>query len=35
VTRAGATPITGRIVLGVVRRNGAPEIELIATEPRA
>ncbi|HMJ33536.1 MAG TPA: serine/threonine-protein kinase [Baekduia sp.] len=35
VTRDGAAPITGRIVLGVVRRNGKPAIDLIATEPRA
>jgi serine/threonine-protein kinase len=35
VTRDGAAPITGRIVLGVVRRNGKAAIDLIATEPRA
>jgi hypothetical protein len=35
VTRAGAPPITGRIVFGVVRRSGKPAIQLIATEPRA
>jgi serine/threonine-protein kinase len=34
VTRSGAGPITGRIVLGIVRRNGRPAIDLIATEPR-
>ncbi|MDX6727384.1 MAG: hypothetical protein QOK49_2189 [Baekduia sp.] len=34
VTRTGAGPITGRIVLGVVRRDGHPAIDLIATEPR-
>ena len=35
VTRNGAPPITGRIVFGVVRRDGKPAIDLIATEPRA
>jgi hypothetical protein len=35
VTRANAPPITGRIVFGVVRRDGKPAIDLIATEPRA
>jgi serine/threonine-protein kinase len=35
VTRDGATPITGRLVLAIVRRNGKPAIDLIATEPRA
>jgi serine/threonine-protein kinase len=35
VTREGAPPITGRIVFGVVRRDGKPAIDLIATEPRA
>jgi predicted Ser/Thr protein kinase len=35
VTRDGAPPITGRIVFGVVRRDGKPAIDLIATEPRA
>ncbi|HEX5923683.1 MAG TPA: hypothetical protein VFY45_07610, partial [Baekduia sp.] len=35
VTRHGAPPITGRIVFGVVRRDGKPAIDLIATEPRA
>jgi hypothetical protein len=34
VTRTGAGPITGRIVLLVVRRDGRPAIDLIATEPR-
>jgi hypothetical protein len=35
VTRDGAPPITGRIVFGIVRRDGKPAIDLIATEPRA
>jgi serine/threonine-protein kinase len=35
VTRAGAAPITGRLVLGMVRRDGRPTIDLIVTEPRA
>jgi Protein kinase domain len=35
VTRGGAPPITGRIVFGVIRRDGKPAIDLIATEPRA
>ncbi|WCB96545.1 serine-threonine kinase [Baekduia alba] len=35
VTRDGAPPITGRIVFGVIRRDGRPSIDLIATEPRA
>ncbi|HEY6761139.1 MAG TPA: protein kinase [Baekduia sp.] len=35
VTRTGAPPITGRITFAVVRRDGKPEIALIATEPRA
>jgi serine/threonine-protein kinase len=35
VTRQGAAPITGRIVFGVIRRDGEPRIDLIATEPRA
>ena len=35
VTRGGAAPITGRIVFGVIRRDGKPAIDLIATEPRA
>jgi serine/threonine-protein kinase len=34
VSRQGAGPITGRLVLGVVRRGGRPVIDLIATEPR-
>jgi hypothetical protein len=34
VTRDGAAPVTGRIVLGVVRRDGKPVIDLIASEPR-
>ena len=34
VTRSGASPITGRLVLGVIRRDGKPKIDLIATEPR-
>jgi serine/threonine-protein kinase len=35
VTRDGAPSITGRIVFGVIRRDGRPAIDLIATEPRA
>jgi serine/threonine-protein kinase len=35
VTRDGAPPITGRIVFGVIRRDGKAAIDLIATEPRA
>jgi serine/threonine-protein kinase len=35
VARAGAPPITGRIVFVVVRRSGTPAIAMIATEPRA
>jgi hypothetical protein len=35
VTATGAAPLTGRIVLGVVRRDGKATIDLIATEPRA
>jgi hypothetical protein len=35
VTSAGAAPLTGRIVFGVVRRDGKATIDLIATEPRA
>jgi serine/threonine-protein kinase len=35
VTRGGAAPITGRIVFGMVRRDGKASIDLIATEPRA
>jgi hypothetical protein len=34
VTRTGAPPITGRIIFGMVRRDGSPRIQLIATEPR-
>jgi hypothetical protein len=34
VTRQGAAPITGRLVLGIVRRNGKPAIDLVVTEPR-
>jgi Protein kinase domain len=34
VTRRGRPPIAGRLVLGVVRREGDPRIDLIATEPR-
>jgi hypothetical protein len=34
VTRAGAPPITGRIIFAMVRRDGSPRISLIATEPR-
>ena len=34
VTRKGAPPITGKLVLGVVRRDGKVAIRLIATEPR-
>ncbi|HEV7752338.1 MAG TPA: serine/threonine-protein kinase [Baekduia sp.] len=35
VTRDGAAPITGRLVLAVVRRDGKPAIDLILSEPRA
>jgi Protein kinase domain len=35
VTRKGAPPITGKLVLGVVRLDGRAVIDLIATEPRA
>ena len=35
VTYGGAAPITGRIVFGMVRRDGKAAIDLIATEPRA
>jgi Protein kinase domain/Domain of unknown function (DUF4440) len=35
VTRSGRPPIVGSVVLGVVRRNGAARIGLIAAEPRA
>jgi serine/threonine-protein kinase len=34
VTRKGLVPLGGRVVLGVVRRDGEPRIDLIATEPR-
>jgi serine/threonine-protein kinase len=34
VTRRGAGPVTGRLVLLMVRRGGEPRIDLIATEPR-
>jgi len=34
VTRRGLVPLTGRVVLGVVRRDGKPRIDLIASEPR-
>jgi serine/threonine-protein kinase len=34
VRRGNAAPITGRIVFLVVRRDGEPRIDLIATEPR-
>jgi serine/threonine-protein kinase len=33
VIRRGAPPIAGRTVFGVVRRDGAPRIALIAAEP--
>lgn len=35
VTRAGAAPITGKIIFGMVRRDGSARIALIATEPRS
>ena len=35
VLRRGRPPITGRVVLGVERRRGRPQVRLIATEPRA
>ena len=35
VTRDGRPPITGRLVLAVVRERGRPRIELIAAEPRS
>ena len=35
VIRSNGPSITGRIVLGVVRRDGKPRIRLIAAEPRA
>jgi protein kinase-like protein len=34
VTRKGLAPLTGRVVLGVVRRDGKPRIALITSEPR-
>jgi hypothetical protein len=34
VTRRGLVPLTGRVVLGVVRRDGEPRIALITSEPR-
>ena len=34
VVRQGRPPITGRVVLGVERRDGEPRVRLIATEPR-
>src|SRR4051794_38284615 len=34
VTRRGLAPLTGRVVLGVVRRDGEPRIALITSEPR-
>jgi len=34
VTRRGIAPLAGRVVLGVVRFDGEPRIDLIATEPR-
>jgi serine/threonine-protein kinase len=34
VTRRGLVPLTGRVVLGVVRRDGEPRIDLITSEPR-
>jgi hypothetical protein len=35
VTRRGAPPITGKLTLAVIRRDGKAAIDLIATEPRA
>jgi serine/threonine-protein kinase len=35
VTRRGAPPLTGRIFLGIVRRDGRAQIQQIATEPRS
>jgi hypothetical protein len=35
VVRTGRPPITGRVVLGVARIDGRPQIRLIATEPRS
>jgi hypothetical protein len=34
VRRRGLVPLTGRVVLGVVRRDGEPRIDLITSEPR-
>ena len=34
VIRRGRGPLTGRLVLGVIRWRGEPRIDLIATEPR-
>jgi Protein kinase domain len=34
VRRRGRPALSGRVVLGVVRRDGEPRIDLIATEPR-
>ena len=34
VTRRGLVALNGRVVLGVVRREGEPRIDLIATEAR-
>jgi hypothetical protein len=34
VTRRGSAALAGRVVLGVVRRDGEARIDLIATEPR-
>jgi hypothetical protein len=34
VKRRGRAPLGGRVVLGIVRRDGEPRIDLIATEPR-
>lgn len=34
VTRRGAAPITGKLVLGIIRRDGRAVIDLIANEPR-
>jgi hypothetical protein len=35
VTRRDGAPITGHLVLGIVRRDGRARIDLIAPEPRA
>jgi hypothetical protein len=35
VVRRGSSPLTGRLVLGVIRWRGEPRIDLIATEPRS